>query len=427
MRKPTVLVSAPVATRSGYGARSRDVCRSLIALDKFDITINALPWGATAQNALHNDDPNDAEIIKRIKSWGEGQVPDIHIHIVIPNEFQAIGKYNIGITAGLESTIIPSSWIEGINRMNLVLCSSNFGSHVMRNSGWKNNDTGVSLSATTPIKTFFEGADTKIYKKTNECSVTLKEEMEKVSENFNYLFVGHWLAGGLGQDRKDVGNLVKTFLSTFKKSQGAGLILKTSGANVSRLDREDILRKLDDIRISIKDNNDLPNVYVLHGDLHDSEMNDLYNHPKVKAHVSFTHGEGFGRPLLEASLSGKPVIAPNWSGHVDFLNPKQSLLLSGGLSPVPQGGFQEGIWTQEQQWFQVDTTKAAVAMKDVKKQYNHYKKLGGKLSRANRNKFSLDKMTETLGKLLDENVPKFTETVGIKLPKLNVPKLEKVG
>ena len=104
MSKPTVLVSAPVATRSGYGARSRDVVRSLISLDRYDITINALPWGATAQNALSSDDPNDKEIIKCIKPWDRG-TPDVHIHIVIPNEFQAIGKYNIGITAGLESTI----------------------------------------------------------------------------------------------------------------------------------------------------------------------------------------------------------------------------------------------------------------------------------------------------------------------------------
>lgn len=424
MSKPTVLVSAPVATRSGYGARSRDVVRSLIELDRYDITINALPWGATAQNALSSDDPNDMEIIKLIKPWDRG-TPDVHIHIVIPNEFQPIGKYNIGITAGLESTIIPSSWIEGVNRMNLVLCSSNFGAHVMRNSGWKNQDTGASLTATTPIQTFFEGADTNIYKKTNECSVDLKEQMDSIKENWNFLFVGHWLGGGLGEDRKDVGNLVKTFMSTFKKSQGAGLILKTSGANVSRLDMEDMLRKIDDIRISVI-NDDMPNVYLLHGDLHDTEMNDLYNHPKVKTHISFTHGEGFGRPLLEASLSGKPVIAPNWSGHVDFLNSRYTKLLEGGLIPVPQGGFQEGIWTQEQQWFQVDIQKAALAMKDAKKNYNQYKKLGGKLSRSNRNKFSFKKMTQLLGKILDTNLPKFTETVGIKLPKLNVPKLEKV-
>ena len=46
-------------------------------------------------------------------------------------------------------------------------------------------------------------------------------------------------------------------------------------------------------------NGKCPNIYLVHGDFTDDEMNQLYNHPKVKVHVSFTHGEGFGRPLLE--------------------------------------------------------------------------------------------------------------------------------
>ena len=50
------------------------------------------------------------------------------------------------------------------------------------------------------------------------------------------------------------------------------------------------------------------------------ELNELYNHPKVKAMVSTTKGEGFGRPLLEFSLTGKPIMASGWSGHLDFLH-----------------------------------------------------------------------------------------------------------
>ena len=50
-----------------------------------------------------------------------------------------------------------------------------------------------------------------------------------------------------------------------------------------------------------------PNIYILDGDFTNEEMNSIYNHPQVKAHVSFTHGEGFGRPLLEACISGKPL------------------------------------------------------------------------------------------------------------------------
>ena len=46
------------------------------------------------------------------------------MQITIPSEFQPIGKYNIGVTAGIETTVAPGDWIEGINRMNLTLTSS---------------------------------------------------------------------------------------------------------------------------------------------------------------------------------------------------------------------------------------------------------------------------------------------------------------
>ena len=105
--------------------------------------------------------------------------------------------------------------------------------------------------------------------------------------------------------------------------------MKTSGATLSILDREAILHKINVIKANIK--GDLPNIYLIHGDFSDDEMNGIYNHPKVKAHVTFTHGEGFGRPLLEASISQKPVIAPNWSGHTDFLPKGTAVLLNGTL------------------------------------------------------------------------------------------------
>ena len=42
--KPICLVTAPVATRSGYGAHARDLVKSLINMDKYDIKIIGLPF-----------------------------------------------------------------------------------------------------------------------------------------------------------------------------------------------------------------------------------------------------------------------------------------------------------------------------------------------------------------------------------------------
>ncbi|MFN9899011.1 MAG: glycosyltransferase, partial [bacterium] len=151
---------------------------------------------------------------------------------------------------------------------------------------------------------------------------SIKTVMETIPEKFCYLFVGHWLRGDFGEDRKNVSFLVRVFLETFKQTKVAppALILKTSGGGFSILDKREMLNKIDTIRkqVVLEEGQPMPNIYLLHGELTDDEMNSLYNHPKVKAHVSLTKGEGFGRPLLEASISGKPVIASGWSGHMDF-------------------------------------------------------------------------------------------------------------
>ena len=427
--KPLVLVTAPVGTRSGYGSHSRDICRSLIEMDKFDVKIWPVRWGGTPQDALDEKDPNDKVIIERL--LGDPNMdrqPDIHFHIVVPNEFQAMGKYNIGITAGVETTVCPPEWIEGLNRMDLNIVPANFIKESLAKTQFDKHDQNTKQKIGTiqnqkPIEVLFEGADIEIYKPTKEFSKDLVGEFKGIKEDFCFLFVGHWLQGGLGQDRKDLGMLIKTFLETFKnqKKQPA-LILKTSGATPCILDREDILKKIKEIKNTVEGK--LPNIYVLHGDLEDEEMNGLYNHPKVKSHVSFTHGEGFGRPLLEASLSEKPVIAPNWSGHVDFLNDKNAVMLPGSLNDVKEESFPKNIFVKGSQWFVVNYNYASKILKEVFNNYSKYTVKAKRLSIINSTKFSLDMMTKRFEEILDKHLPIYEEPQKVEL---NLPKLKKVG
>ena len=159
-------------------------------------------------------------------------------------------------------------------------------------------------------------------------------ELDQIKEDFVFLFVGHWLQGDLGEDRKNVGMMIKTFAMAFKDEKvKPALVLKTSSAGFSVIDRENMIKK---IKHALgKDFGKVP-VYLLHGDMADYQLNGLYEHPKVKAMLNFTKGEGFGRPLLEFSLTGKPVIASNWSGHLDFLK-TGAVLLDGELKDVAGG------------------------------------------------------------------------------------------
>ena len=423
MKKPVVLVTAPVATRSGYGAHSRDIIRSLINIDKYDVKIWPVKWGSTPMNALNDQDPNDKPIIQRLLSNPTlPNKPDVHIHIVVPNEFSPIGKYNIGITAGLECTACPPSWLEGMNRMDLNIVPSTFVKNTMNNVSFDIQDENTKqlkgqLKNTKPIEVLFEGADTNIYKKTKEFSKTFLDEMKNVEESFNFLYVGHWLQGKIGEDRKDTAMMVKVFLETFKnKKKKPGLILKTSGASFSVLDREDILKKIEKIKQSVS--GDLPNIYLLHGDFYDDEINELYNHPKVKAHVNITHGEGFGRPLLESSLSGKPIIASAWSGHMDFLNSNNSILISGNLVDVPKSSFPENMYVKGAQWFTVNYELTSKSMLDVFTNYKKYTLGANKLAKVNSSLYSLKKMEKDFEKILDNYLPEFSEEVKLQLPKL---------
>ena len=427
--KPLVLVTAPVGTRSGYGSHSRDICRSLIAMDIFDVKIWPVRWGSTPQNALSEDNLNDVPIIERLlDDPNMDRQPDIHFHIVVPNEFSTVAKYNIGITAGLETTVCPPEWIEGLNRMDLNIVPANFIKESLSKIVFDKHDQNTkqkigTIKCETPIEVLFEGADTEIYKPTKEFSKDLVDELKGIKEDFCFLFVGHWLQGGLGHDRKDLGMLIKTFLETFKnKKKQPALLLKTSGATPCILDREEILTKINEIKRTVQ--GELPNIYVLHGDFRDEEMNGLYNHPKVKAHVTFTHGEGFGRPLLEASLSEKPVIAPNWSGHVDFLN-NDAILLPGSLNNVKKESLMKGMHVEGTQWFTVNYNYASKTLKDVFDNYSKYVVKGKKLAIVNSTKFSLDAMTKKFEEILDKYLPKFEEPP--KQVKLNLPKLKRVG
>ncbi len=441
MSKPVCLVTAPVATRSGYGAHSRDIVRALIKLDKYEVKIWSVPWGSTPQNALDKTDENDIPIIERLLSEPKlDDQPELHVHIVIPNEFQTFGKYNIGITAGLETTACPPVWIQGMNRMNMNIVPSTFVKDVLSKVQFDIQDdkTGEKqgvLKNEKPIEVLFEGVDTNIFGNTNKFSTELVSEMDKIEEDFCFLYVGHWLQGDIGKDRKDTSMLVKVFCETFRnmKKQPA-LIMKTSSAGFSVIDRENMLNKIKSLKEHT--NGKCPNIYLVHGDFTDGEMNELYNHPKVKAHVSFTHGEGFGRPLLEASLSEKPVIASNWSGHLDFLN-KNAVLLDGTMEKVQKGSFPDDFFVEGMEWFTVNYKKASDTFRKIYRSYKKYTPNAKRLANHNYKTFSLDMMTKELGILLDKYVPEFPKQVKLELPKLKkvdskeppkleLPKLKKV-
>jgi hypothetical protein len=430
MSKPTLVVSCPIDTYSGYGARSRDFVQSIIDLDKYDVKILSQRWGNTRFGYLqdHSNQSLASRIIPQLT-----QQPDIWIQITVPNEFQKIGKYNIGVTAGIETTLCDATWIQGCNNMDLVLVSSEHAKKVFQESKFnvQDNRTGQvtgTVELQTKMEVLFEGADIEKY---TSLALPVKLDLSDIDESFNYLVVGHWLPGEVGEDRKNIGYTIKAFLETFKNKQKGkrpGLILKVqAGSGTSIMDREAVLDKIDGIRKTVK--GDLPNIYLLHGEMTDAEVNELYNHTKVKAMVTLTKGEGFGRPLLEFSLVNKPIIASGWSGQVDFLDKEFTKLIGGTLTQVHPSAVVDKMILRESQWFTPDPIEVGRALKEVYDDYDKWKTSAKRQGHKSRTQFSYNNMRETVDTLLTQYVPEFPKQVQLKLPqlkKIELPKLQKV-
>ena len=218
--KNTFYISCPIDTFSGYGARSRDFVKSVIKSNKYEVKIIPQRWGATPMGFIkdHQEDWGFLEphiIILQDNKLSEQ--PDIWCQITVPNEFQKVGKYNIGLTAGIETTACSAPWIEGCNRMDLILTSSTHSKNIFEKTTYNGKDQNGNvfpLKLTTPCEVLIEDADLDVYKPLipeEFTNVDLKDALTSIPESFAYLYVGHWMQGQMGEDRKNVGLLVKAF------------------------------------------------------------------------------------------------------------------------------------------------------------------------------------------------------------------------
>jgi glycosyltransferase involved in cell wall biosynthesis len=432
-QKQYVVISCPIDTYSGYGSRSRDFVKATVEAKKDDWDVWVMPqrWGETPWGYIQDHKEEWGWLEPKMLPFQQPltQKPDVWMQITIPNEFQPIGNNNIGVTAGIETTLCHPSWIDGINRMDLTLVSSEHAKKVFEvTQAEEKNPNGQivrKIQLQKPVEVLFEGVDLNTYFEINNDDLPetdLITSLDNIDENFAFLFVGHWLQGEFGQDRKNVGQTIKIFLETFKNKHNApALVLKTAVHNGSIMDRTDVLNKINAIKNTVKAKK-LPNIYLIHGELEEEDMNHLYNHPKVKAMVNFTKGEGFGRPLLEFSVFKKPIIASGWSGHIDFLNREFVSLIEGRLQPIHQSAVVENILIKESSWFEIDPVSASQKMVDVWTNYKKYEVGSKRQSHFVKSTFSFEKMVEKVSEYYNKYVK---ETPKLILPTL--PKLTKIN
>ena len=449
--KRFVLMIAPFNTRSGYGDHARSLYYSIMDREDLDIKCIDVKWGNTPRNHLRPEVPRHKKLLDTFvrQEQIQGQ-PDVLIDIRIPNEFATGGKVNIGITAGVETDVVSPEFLDGMNRMNFNIVPSRFTADTFNRCTYDKmqdlpngqKQKAGEVKNEKPISVLFEGVDTDIYcqKQKHELEKDVYDELnELIKEDFAYLHVGQWGQQGFGEDRKNIGVLIKSFLKAFANIPNPpALVLKTNGANFSVLDRHDIKKRIQQVKdmfVGV----DLPNIYLIHGDFTIDEMSTLYNHPKIGAFITCTHGEGFGRPMLEASCCDLPVIASKWSGHLDFLTDSESMLIDGFLKEVPKSVLWPPIIVEPSKWFNVNEADVVRKIRTFHKKRKLIQKKATRLGKKNRREFSLKAMADKFNQIIDGVLKEIPQAVGLKLPKLKkvggetsqpakikLPKLKKV-
>ena len=336
-----VLIHSPYKTNTGYGYKSRDFIRAFIKVfPQYDTKLFNKVWNHSIQIDVED---LDELLVTEVK-----ETPDLFIHIGLPNEMQFVGKKNILVTAGTEVSKIPNEWYEYLNKCDLVIVPSKF--------------TKSLLPIKVRTEVLFEGYNHKI--------VPQDVNLDIVEEDFCFLYVGQFMNNGaFSQDRKNLGNTIVHFLETFKnKKKKPALIIKSQMGSCSKADYYTVYEYINSLKELFKKDS-LPNIYLLHGELSDEEMFGLYNHPKVKAMVSLTRGEGFGRPLLEFATTNKPIIVSKHSGHLDFLGAKTTNFVNGKMVTI----HPNAVWSampQDSKWFEPNYNEYKKHLVDVFENYN---------------------------------------------------------
>jgi len=437
--KPLLCFQSSAFSSSGYGRYSLDIAKILLRYCKkkdWNLKLAVHAWGSCSNRNMDelSRDAEALELMSLILRENLQRKPDIWCQASLPCDFRPNGNYNIGISAGIETTQYPATFIEGSNLMDLNILMSQFNVDVATKTEYvKKNPNGSQeqLRLTKPVETLLWGLDDKLFT-SNERIASIDEEMNKITETFAFFYSGMW-GGNINSDRKNTGRLIETFLKTFAGVDNPPcLILKTNGPIVGIPDKNDCINKLNDITNMVKNqlpNVKLPNVYIMYGSLSEQEMVYLHSHEKVKVCLSFTYGESWGHSGLSSTFALKPTILPKWSGHCDYMNEEYADFFEGKLVEVNEAACNDWV-LKGSQWFEVDYAKASEKMKDYFLNYSQERiDKAVKLGLENREKFNLKKMEKRLFELLDKYIPEIAVNKPIVLPKLKkieLPKLVQV-
>ena len=380
-----VVLRAPVLTRSGYGTHARQICRFLLEKhekNEIELFIKAVPWGVTPW-LLNRDMQNGlvGKIMDRtLEHKGEF---DVSIQLQLPNEWDPkLAKYNVGMTAGVETDKCNTAWIDAINQMDKVLVPTEFVKKTFLNSG----------DVKTDVQVVAESYDEEMA----SCNKPLQVDFDT---NFNFLIFGQITGNNKDSDRKNIFYTIKWLCEEFAEDKDVGIILKTNMGRATKIDKRIVVNTFGKILNEIRKTS-FPKLHLLHGDLTNSEVAQLYKHNSIKAFVLLSRGEGFCLPMLDAAVSGVPVIAPKHSGYLDFMKYGKFIEVDYTLKDVHPTRIDNNIFVPGAKWAEANEADFKRRVRKFKNASKVPKEWAEELSTVVKEKFSYSAVAEQYDKVL---------------------------
>jgi glycosyltransferase involved in cell wall biosynthesis len=354
---------APVVDASGYANAARN---NIAAMVKAGIRLTVDPISFEQKHTYHG---NISKLIQnhiRCQSrW------DINLVHATPENWAGLedkGSYNIGYTVW-ETDRLPAEWVTIMNaRMNEIWVPTHWNKELFKSSG-----------VTKPITVIPHTLDVSC----------LSETIETLPSNNKYKFysIFQWT------ERKNAKNLIMAYLKAFTGNDNVVLMLKTYCFGWDDKQQTHTKNMIREMKSQFTNP---PEIRFIGSLLTGDEVNRI--HATGDCFYLPHRGEGFGLPLAEAMMFGKPVITTNWSGNLDFTKPEYSYLVDYKLVPV--GNMPWGKYTPDQNWAEPSEEDMVAKLRYV---YTHQDeaKTKGLLGQ----KFLVDNFShEKIGQLIKETV-----------------------
>ena len=377
-----VLLRGPLLTASGYGEHSRQFFRWLETRNDIDLKVQCLNWGHTT---WYIDANIEEGLVGRIMSKTnfdfQKEKFDLSIQVQLPDEWDtSIARYNVGVSAFIETTKCSKKWFDCCNKMDKIIAPSKHALKSVLANGKLQKRAHVISEPLNPL----------VLKEDNSFNINLEPD-------FNFLIVSQLTDMQPEDDRKNIAKTIAAFCEKFDGNKNVGLVIKTNIGRSTLADRK-ITKDLLTSIVKKHRKTDFPKVNMIHGLLTPQEMSAIYKHPKIKCLVSLTRGEGYGLPLMEAAACELPIIATNWSGHLDFL--KDFTKIDYRLLAIPDSKVDGRVFQKDSFWAEPSIEDFKKKTEWVIKNYDMLKKSAKKQSKRIIRDYSQEAFNKKMNEIL---------------------------